>query len=156
MSHFETLSLLIPWFALVISVYTLVHQRKLQRDANDLQKATSELSKRQLQLIERDESDRKRVRLSLKLAGIPGARLLKLRNVGAVEARRVQVETAAEQSPFVKTQVDSLFPLASLRPGEEMEMVAALFQDSPPKFQIRVKWLNPDDTEGSDAFELVH
>lgn len=48
MTYFEVLTLLLSCLAVVLSLYTLREQRKLQREANDLQKPASELAKRQL------------------------------------------------------------------------------------------------------------
>ena len=55
MSTFEVLSVLLSCLALLVSLVVWSGQRRLQKEANDLQKATAELSKRQYQMLEKQE-----------------------------------------------------------------------------------------------------
>ena len=156
MTNFETLTLLIPWLALVISVYTFTQQRKLQREANELQRATSELAKRQLEMLERETNDQRRAKLSIVLTGKQGAHLLVLRNVGSALATNVRIESIGQPSLLVRHQIDSMFPLQQLRPGAEVRLSAAIYMESPPKFGVRLLWTDPDGTIGTDDFEILH
>lgn len=155
MTTFETLTLLIPWLALVISVYTFFQQRKLQREANELQRATSQLAEKQLEMLKREEAERHRSRLSIVLTGRQGSHLILLRNVGSTEAANVRIESIREPSPLVKHQIESMFPLEYLKPGAEIRLGAAVYVESPEKFAIRLLWRDPDGTEREEQFELV-
>ncbi len=155
MSAFEILSLLIPWMALVISIYTLFQHRRLQREANELQRATAKLAEKQLELLARTERERERAQLSLQLVGRQGEHLLLLRNVGAAEAVDVRIESVGEDSLLVKHQIDSMFPLHYLKPGEEVRLGAAIFISSPPKHLVRVSWHDRDGTAREEEFTLV-
>lgn len=156
MTYFETLSLLIPWLALAISIYTFTQQRKLQKEANDLQRATSELAKRELEMLERETHDKRHAKLSLKLAGKQGAHLLVLRNIGTVPATNVRIESIGQPSPLVRHQIESMFPLEQVRPDTEIRLGAAIYYESPPKFGVRLLWNDPDGTARTEDYEIVH
>ena len=152
----EMLTLLIPWLALVISIYTFTQQRKLQKEANELQRATSELAKRQIEMLEREAHDQQRAKLSLALVGKQGAHLLVLRNNGKALATNVSIESIGAPSLLVRHQIESMFPLEQLRPESDVRLSAAIYLESPPKFRIRLLWTDPDGTARTDDFEIVH
>ena len=156
MNYFETLSVLIPWLALVIAIYTFFQQRKLQREANDLQRATSELATRQLQMLEQEKLERHKAKLSLVLVGTQGNHTLLLSNTGIADATNVRIESLGPASPLVEHQISSLFPLERLRPSEELRLGAAVYYESPPTFSLRLRWKDSDNSERMEDFIIPH
>ncbi len=156
MTTVEKLTLLIPWLALVISIYTFMQQRKLQKEANELQRATSELAERQIKMLEREAHDQRRAKLSLVLEGKQGAHRLVLRNSGKALATNVSIESTGEPSLLVPQQIEAMFPLKQLRPESQVSFSAAIYSASPPKFGIRLLWTDPDGAARTDDFEIVH
>ena len=156
MTNFESLTLLIPWLALVISVYTFTQQRKLQKEANELQRATAKLAKRQLEMLDREAHEERHATLSLVLVGKQGAHQLVLRNIGAAVATNVHIESIDQPSLLISPQIESLFPLDHLRPDAEVRFGAAIYVESPPKFRVRLQWTDPDGTARTDEFEIMH
>lgn len=156
MSEFETLTLLISILALIVSMYTFAQQRKLQREANELQRANSELASRQLGLLKEDERKSQQAELTLFLGGTQGAHILTVRNTGRAMASNVIIESVGDFSPLVPQQIESRFPLDILAPGDEVRLAAAIYVDSPDKFKLRLRWNDPDGTSRKEAFELAH
>ncbi len=154
-SEFETLTLLISILALIVSMYTFAQQRKLQRETNELQRANSELAKRQLGLLKEDDRRSQNAELTLLLSGSQGAHILTVRNMGRATASNVSIESLGAFSPLVPQQIDSRFPLDILAPGDEVRLVAAIYVESPDKFKLRLRWNNPDGTNCKEAFELA-
>lgn len=155
MSEFETITLLISILALVVSMYTFAQQRKLQREANELQRANSELAKRQLGLLKEDQRKGQQAELTLLLGGNQGAHILTVRNTGRAIASNVSIESVSDFSPLVPQQIESRFPLDILAPGDEVRLAAAIYAESPDNFKLRLRWNDPDGTSRKEAFELA-
>ena len=68
MSYYEFLSIIISCLAALISLIVWSGQRKLTRESNDLQKATAELAKKQLDILVREEKGKNTARLALSLS----------------------------------------------------------------------------------------
>ena len=65
MTTFETLTLLAALLAVAVSLYTLHEQRKLQKEANELQRATAELAKKQIADLEEQEEKAKTISMMI-------------------------------------------------------------------------------------------
>lgn len=147
MSTYEALSLVIACIAAIVSLVVWSGQRKLQREANDLQRATSELAKKQLELLLREEKGKNTSRLSLSLERDGKSFHFRLRNISDVDARDVELELLLkrpEDHPLIKSDYDEKFPLKRLQPGESVALIAALHLGSPTAFNALIKWTNPD------------
>lgn len=143
MSEFEVLSLVVACLALIVSLAVWSGQRKLQRESNDLQKVTAELSKRQLELIDQQQRAASKAELSLSLTEQNRGRKLTLRNLGPSDAYNIELEslgTGAEDTLVVKQEIDEKFPLQRLRPTEEVRLTAAVHYGSPMVFKIKLRW----------------
>ncbi len=157
MSDFEVLSILVACLALVISLVTFSGQRRLQREANELQKTTAALSKRQLELIEEQERVNTEAKLSLSLVEDGRGHKLVLRNLGPAEATDVAIEslgTDSEDVLLVQQEVEAKFPLKRLRPSEEVRMIAAVYLGSPLVFKVRLRWRNGDGKQCEEEHSL--
>lgn len=80
MSAFELLSVVLSGIAVLVSLLVWSGQRKLQREANDLQGITADLSRKQLQLIKEQEQGKFAASLSLSLVRDGKGYKLVLRN----------------------------------------------------------------------------
>jgi hypothetical protein len=67
LSKYEILSIALGCIATFVSLVVWFGQRKMQKEANDLQLATSELSKKQLEILLREEKGKNAARLSFDL-----------------------------------------------------------------------------------------
>ena len=146
MTEFEALSILVACLALIVSLVTFSGQRRLQREANDLQRVTADLSKKQLALIEQQEKEKNSAHLSLSLVREGRGYSLVLRNIGQVVASAVELESLGQgvEDVLVATdEVEAKFPLARFRPTEEVRLSAGVYLGSPAVFQVRLRWRNP-------------
>ena len=157
MSDFEILSILVACLALVISLVTFSGQRRLQREANELQKTTAALSKRQLELIEEQEHVKAEAKLSLSLVEDGRGHKLILRNLGPADATEVEIQSLGANPDdvlLVKQEVDAKFPLKRLRPSEEIRMIAAVYLGSPLVFKVLLRWRNGDGAQCEEEHSL--
>ncbi|MFO9585053.1 hypothetical protein SDB75_09300 [Legionella pneumophila serogroup 1] len=67
MTNYEIISIFASLIACVISLNNWFGQRKLQQESNDLQRATSELAKKQLEIILKEEKNVNKSHLALSL-----------------------------------------------------------------------------------------
>lgn len=115
-----------------------VAQRKLQTEANDLQRATSELAKKQLEMLHREDAGKNKARLSLDLVreGRTNFRF-HIRNLGDADATDVELELLVDSknNPIVQDQYDEKFPIKRLQPGSSVSLIAALHLGSPMGLQ---------------------
>lgn len=82
-----------------------------------------------------------------------------VQNVGSGEARNVTVENvAAGREPHNDEQSWQLLgaqaPIDFLAPGGSMQFIVPISFGSPPRVNLTVRWLNPDDSEGSSRQTL--
>lgn len=148
MSTFETLTLLISCLAAVISLVVWSGQRKLSREANDLQRATAELARKQLEILLREEKGKNAARLSLALEREgKSAFRFRLTNVSDVEARDVAftlLPSAPEDDPIIASEYAEKFPIKRFGPGNSVSLIAALTLSSSTAYNALLKWTNPD------------
>lgn len=150
MSTYEALSVVIACVAAIVSLVVWNGQRKLQREANDLQRATSELARKQLEILLREEKGQNTARLSLSLERDGKGFRFRLRNISDVDAKDVEFELLLkrpEDNPLIKSDYDQKFPLKRLQPGESVALIAAIHLGSPTAFNALVKWTNPDGSK---------
>jgi hypothetical protein len=147
MSAYEALSIIISCIAALVSLVVWGGQRKLQREANDLQRATSELSKKQLEILQREEKGQNTARLSFALERDGNGFRFFLRNISDVDAKDIQLELLLERpedNPLIKSDFNQKIPVKRLQPGESVSLMAALHLGSPTAFNARISWTNPN------------
>jgi hypothetical protein len=138
----------------VVSLIVWVGQRKLQRESNDLQRATSELAKKQLEMLLREEQGKNTARLKLDLVrdGRSSFRFV-ITNISEVVARDVELELLlkdGEDSPIVAQEYSTKFPAKMLGPRTSISLIAALTLSSPTAFNALLRWTNADGSRTED------
>jgi hypothetical protein len=152
MTQYETLSILIACLAAMVSVVVWMGQRKLQREANELQRAQAALAQKQLEILLRQEAGMNKARLSFQLEKEGRASRFVVTNVSEVAARDVEVELLIDpkHSPLVKGDYDQKFPAKRLGPGDSVSLIAALHFGTPLAYNALLKWTNPDGTHDEE------
>ena len=147
MSQYEVLATALACIAVIVSLISWNGQRKLQREANDLQWATSKLAEKQLELLLREERGKSVARLSLDLYRDGKGFRFKLTNVGEAEARDAEITFVLqrpEDNPIISSDYSSKFPAKRLMPGSSVTLIAALHLGSPSAYNAILSWTNPD------------
>lgn len=154
MSYYEFLSIIISCLAALISLIVWSGQRKLTRESNDLQKATAELAKKQLDILLREEKGKNTARLALSLVKENNSSYkFYLRNVSDVDATEVEFRILTQDSsdnPIVEDDYKSKFPLRRLAPGMEITTHAAIYLSSSGAYNAVLRWKNPDGSQSED------
>ncbi|AMN45512.1 hypothetical protein ACG33_00025 [Steroidobacter denitrificans] len=153
MTQYEILTSMVACIAALISLVTWSGQRKLQREANDLQRATSKLAKKQLEILLREDADKDKARLTLDV--IKGGKSYRFRitNISVVDAYDVEMELLLDDpkySPIIQSEYKEKFPAKKLAPGSAVILTAALHLGSPTAYNARLRWRNPDGSPGED------
>jgi len=154
MSNFEALTLILSCVAVIVSLAVWNGQRKLQREANDLQRVTAELSRKQLQLIK--EQEQSKFALSLTKDG-KGYKLV-LANKGEADALAVDLRpigTTIENNYLIASEMEEKLPIKRLRSGEEVRFLAAVSMGTPIVSEFHVSWHNADGTTGMEDFSVA-
>jgi hypothetical protein len=157
MNDFEVLSVLVACLALIVSLSVWAGQRKLQREANDLQKVTAELSKRQLELIDQQEAARNQSELLFNLAEEGRSHKLLLKNLGPADAFDIEIEslgTKQEDVLLVREEIDERFPMRRLRSGETAKLNAAIYVGSSMVFRLRARWKTANGTQRQEDYTV--
>ncbi len=147
MSQYELFATAIACFAVLVSLIAWNGQRKLQREANDLQRATAKLAEKQLELLLHDERGKSAARLSLDLFRDGKTYRFRLTNVGEAEARDAEIELVLQRlddSPIIASEYAEKFPAKRLMPGSSVTLIAALHLGSPTAYNAILSWTNPD------------
>lgn len=147
MTGYEILSVTLGCIAILASLAVWLGQRKIQRESNDLQRATSELAKKQLEILLREEKGKETARLSFDILKDGKTYRFKISNISDVEARNVDLKLILkkpEDSPIIKSDYKSKFPLPILQPGTSVTLIAAIHLGSPTAYNAVLSWTNPD------------
>jgi hypothetical protein len=118
MSDFEALTLVLSCIAVIVSLVVWSGQRKLQREANDLQKVTAELSRKQLQLIKEQEERKITAQLGLSLVKDGKGYKLVLTNKGEADALAVDLRptgSTVEHNFLNASELQDKLPIKRLR-----------------------------------------
>ncbi|MBB1319927.1 hypothetical protein H5123_20100 [Shewanella sp. SR43-4] len=150
MTKFEILSVVLGCLALIVSLTVWFGQRQMQREANDLQRATSELAKKQLEILLREEKGMNTARLSFDIFKDGKTYRFRVTNISDVDARDVELKlllNKPEDSPLIASDYNSKFPVLKLQPGCSVTLIAAIHLGSPTAYNAVLSWLNPDGNE---------
>ncbi len=150
MTQYEILSVVIACIAAFGSLVVWAGQRKIQRESNDLQRATSELAKKQLEILQREEKGKNTARLSLDLFRDGKTYRFKITNISEVDARDVDMELLVkkqEDNPLISYEYAEKFPAKKIPPGHSITLIAALHLGSPTAYNALLKWTNPDGSK---------
>ena len=153
MTYFEVRSTLVSCIAAFIALVVWNGQRKMQREANDLQRATAELAKKQLEILIREEKGKNTARVSLDLVKEGKSFKFQVTNRSDVEAREVEVELLLNKpsdNPIIQSEYNEKFPAKRVGPGSSISLIAALHFGSPTAFNARVSWVNPDGSKSEE------
>lgn len=128
-------------------------QRKLQHEANDMQRATSALAQKQLEILEREgqKNTQARVKLDLIKEGKSSYKFY-LTNISDQDARNVNFRLVLgnlSDDPIIKSEYKDKLPANVISPGSSLSLIAALHLGSPTAYNAIVSWVNPDGTETS-------
>lgn len=153
MNQYEALALIVSCISALIALIAIAGNRRLQKEANDLQRATSELAKKQLTILEKEDytSSSARVKLDLIKEGKSSFKFY-LTNISEHDARNVELSLILDNppdDPIIKSEYDQKLPIPVLSPGSSVSLIAALHLGSPTAFNALVKWVNPNGQEES-------
>jgi len=154
MTTYEALSIVIACIAAIVSLVVWNGQRKLQREANELQRATAELSKKQLEMLLREEKGKNKARISLGLEREGKDFRFRIRNISDVDAKDIELRFVLkrpEDDPIIGSEYRQKFPLKRLQPDDSATLIAALHTGSPTAYDAVVAWTNPDGSRVEEA-----
>ena len=157
MSTFEILTLLAALLAVVVSLYTLHEQRKLQREANELQRSTAELAKRQVAEMQLLEEKRQRARLGVDIVQERVGHRFRISNFGDCDAYEVELDLIDKEgagSFLSKQDAAQKLPIKRINPGSWVMILCGIYSDSPPSFDGTLSWKNPDGTRSKEEFTV--
>lgn len=146
-SKYEILSVVLGCLASFVSIVVWFGQRKIQKESNDLQRATSELAKKQLEILLREEQGKNTARLSFDIYKDGKTYRFRITNISDVDAKNVSLKLLLkkpEDSPLIPSDYDSKFPLPKLQPGCSANLIAAIHLGSPTAYNAVISWENPD------------
>ena len=157
MTMFESLTLIAALLAVVVSLYTLHEQRKLQREANDLQRATAELAKRQMADMQLQDEKRQKARLGVDIVQDGSGHRFRISNFGDCDAYEVEldlIDRAEPASLLSKQDAAQKLPVKRINPGSWVMIFCSVYLDTPPSFDGTLSWKNPDGTRSSEEFTV--
>ena len=153
MTLYEIFNIVLPCIAILFSLWVWTVQKRMQRESNDLQRATSELAKKQLEILLREEQNKNTARLSLDLIKDEKTYRFRITNISDVDARDVEMELLvkdSKNSPIISSEYAEKFPAKKIPPGSSVTLIAALHFGSPTAYNALLKWTNPDGTRGQE------
>lgn len=148
MDYGDIIGVLIALLAIVISFVSLNRTRKFSERQIALQEETARLSALQRRILEREEEDRNKSDVDAYIYKAERGYRIGIRNTGNVEIRNVRIfvnATEGRTSPLVQSEVSEKLPVDKMRPGDEINLIAALTLETGTTFEAHIKW---DTVEG--------
>ena len=154
MSVYEKLSLLISLLAAAISAFSYVRTRNIAAKQLELQHATAELSRKQLELIEQEEEVRSKACVDVELEKNGSDYWFVITNHGDSEARNIGFYLDGDENynPLVPSEYEQKIPISSLKPGKSVTLIAAITFSSPKQFEAFVRWINLDGSQSKESY----
>ncbi|MFA0567714.1 hypothetical protein [Vibrio gallaecicus] len=153
MSEYEVLSVILSSLAALISLIVWNGQRKLQRESLDMQKATADLAKKQLEILLREDKEKSTARLKLDLVKSGNGYKFVITNISNVDAKDISFDLLVDNprhNPLVGSDVNSKLPAPKLSPGSELSLLAAIHLGSPTAYNAQLTWTNPNGETVTD------
>lgn len=150
MTKFEILSVVLASLALLVSLNTWREQRRLQREANDLQRANERLAKRQLDLIQEGEVRRQKAQVELEMVDVGNhTYALIFTNRGEAPALELAVSVPDDIEGIIEDGYRAKLP-KRLGPGQAVKTYAAPHLETANPFTAIVTWTNLDGSAGEN------
>jgi hypothetical protein len=137
-----------------ISLVVWIGQRKLQKEANDLQRFTAELSRRQLLSIEKADLESKIANIDVDIEEGDKCHWVTITNFGPSTATDVSLSLPSgnvDDSPFFPEELEAKFPKDRLIPSGRVAIRAIFFLESAVVLTVQVAWT---DGTGKNAKEF--
>ena len=157
MTPFESLSLVISCIAALLSFIVWNGQRALHKKSNELQEATAELARKQLELIKGSEEKSQVAELSMNLSHLHGLARVEIWNTGTTEALDIEIALKSgeiEKSFLIPSEIAAKLPIKRLRRNEHVSLIAAVTLDTPVSQDFVLSWRNPNGSLSTDEFTL--
>lgn len=146
MTEYETLSIVVALIATVISLVVWFGQRKLQRESLDMQRATAELAKKQLDILVREDNEKSGARLKLDFEKSGQNYRFYITNIGNLDACNINMKLLLDNpkcNPIPKSELAKL-PIPKLAPGNQIGFIASITLSSPLAYNALLSWQNPN------------
>jgi len=147
MTTFELLTLLVALLAVAISAASLVRTRAIAQEQLELQRTTSQLAKKQLELLLAEEAAASGARLEIHIEPSGNSYKFVVSNVGDVPAKNVSFQLRPHgkgESPLITSDFSTKFPVPILGPGSAVGALAALSFGSATAFDVTLTWQDPN------------
>ena len=144
---------IVALLALAFSVYTFRKAQNLAEKQAELVKGQKRLNDLWVAKEESEVRNAKRADVSANLVRLPKGAQVKVFNKGKAEARNVRIEFNEDESIFIRSDVDSKFPLERLEPQQGVDLIAAVHMSSPSKIPLKLLW---DDDHGTNHAKTVY
>jgi hypothetical protein len=157
MSNFEILTLMVACLAVLVSLYTLGEQRKLQRESNEFQRTTAELAKRQISELEQVAAARLKASIEVELHRERISSKLRIANVGGGEASAVNVVfdlPAGVKDPLSPDDRAQRLPIKCLQANTSALVPCDIYMEHSPVLDGYVSRVNSDGSEAREPFKV--
>lgn len=144
--------------AVIVAFVSLYRTRKQVELESKLNETASKLTQLQLEILQREEEERSSADIAayFYLDSDESYRVAVV-NIGQAAARDVtfQLNSAGEnRSILVADDASEKFPASSIRPGEEICLLASLTLDMAPNFTAITSWKNPNGKLKERQFQM--
>jgi hypothetical protein len=150
MNWYEIAAVIVALLAFVLSIIALRIAAKTRRESKQLQATASELSKKQAEMLTREEEIKSKARLSLSIIKDMDVYRFRIENVSNADAKDVDIKFMVEDpndNPVVQSDYEGKFPVPVLTPKGSITFVAKLNMDKPMVYNAVLTWTNPDGSK---------
>ena len=152
MNEYQLLTLLVAIIAIIISAVSLIRTGRIQRQQIRLNILTEELSRKQLDMISKDEMASNKSRVVVDFQPYGSTHQFIMTNTSSVMARNVTYNFIdCPDNPVIDKPTA---PLPILQPGQTIKYLAARDFQSPPTYTVEVLWTDPDGSEQKETYIL--
>lgn len=154
MTMFELVTVLLSSLAVLLSLYTLREQRRLQNEANDLQRSTDQLARYELEAKQREASEKLKAQVDVDLTGSRGDYWLRIGCHGASPATNIAVRFTCNRLTVNEDEFANKLPITRLFPGSYVSVAATIYLEETEPYDGVLSWYNADGSYVEEEFTL--
>ncbi|MEZ6138889.1 MAG: hypothetical protein R3C53_28725 [Pirellulaceae bacterium] len=154
MTLVDYLTLSISLLSVIVAAISLIRTRALAAEQLELERVTAELSAKQIELIEREDQQRKRPDFHVDLTKLGNDHYFLVANRGDGSAFDLNFELVdCANSPLFADSV-RMFPHSELKAQSRIKVPAAIHLGSPSTYNVRLTWKERDGVDKSEDFSV--
>lgn len=151
LTSYEIISACVSLLA-VITAISLFRTRRISMQKIELERITANLSKKQLEMLHAEETERSKAHIDVELTKIDNSYKFVITNIGNSEAKNIHFHLEGNGNPLIPNEYAEKIPVKSLKPRKSVPLIANFTLATSTSFNTYLRWNNPDGSQEKEEY----